>query len=183
MRPLVVVGLVVSLLAVPLYAYPLVLHLEPKNGDLVGTFGGLPATLTLSIGTFTLTTPLGTLSGTYTSTNGTLTLTVTAATGIYAGQFPSGTQVTLARTGGTVAVSTLFRNHGAYVSAVARAIQRVDLPAGTTRGAIVRLAAQNQKALRELQEAGRSGQASEGRGKGQEHAPGEGGRDGRGRDR
>jgi len=182
MRTLFVAGLVVALLAVPLYAYPLVLHLEPKNGDLIGTFGGLPATLVLSNGTFTLTTPLGTLGGTYTITNGTLTLTVSSATGIYAGQFTTGTQITLARTGGTVVVSTLFRNHGAYVSAVARAAQRVDLPAGTTRGAIIRLAAHNQKALRELQETERTRQAQE-ETRGQERARGESGRDGRGRDR
>lgn len=170
MRIPVVAALCVLLLLVPVHAatsYRLVLQLQPANGGLRGSFGGLPATLVLSNGTFTLTTPLGTVTGTYTSTNGTLVLTVTGATGLYAGHVEPGTQVTLPGSGGTVAVDTRFRNHGAYVRTVAHAVRTASLPPGTARGQLVSLAARNQKALRELEESRRGNSAGgpEGRGR------------------
>ncbi len=100
---------------------------------------------------FELSTPLGTLTGTVSVSGGLVTFTMTGATGVYAGQVPAGTQFTVRSSGGRAVASTAFRNHGAYVSAVAHAAAQLSregrLPAGIKPEDLGRLAARNEQAL------------------------------------
>ena len=149
-----------------------------------GNVGGLPAVLSLKTGgTFAVSVSglpaLGEFSGTFACSGGGCALTLTNATGVFSKV--TGTTLTVSSTGAVSGLlDTSFKNHGEWVSTVARAAAKLKaedkLPNDLTVGELVSEAAKNQQ---EVHEASQPGNGSE-NGKGSGNGNGSGGGNGHG---